>query len=103
MKILPATKLGKWSLMLLAGFFLLFIFTAVVIIGLFHQEGGDSFTDNLYISIPMFSAFGCAIAAIVTGVVSVWKYKERALLIYLPIILGLLITYFIIGELLTPH
>lgn len=103
MKILPVTKLGKWSLILLVGFFLLFIFTTVVIVGLFHQEGGNSFTDNLFISIPMFSAFGCAIAAFVAGVVSVWKYKERSLLVFVPIGLGLIITLFIIGELTTPH
>lgn len=97
------TRLGKWSLILLAGFFLLFIFTTVVIVGLFHQEGGDSFIDNLYISIPMFIAFNSVMAAFVTGIVSVWKYKERSLLVYVPIALGLLIALFVVGELTTPH
>lgn len=103
MKLLPTTKLGKWSLVLLAGFFLLFIFTAVVIVGLFHQEGGKTFTDNLLISIPMFSAFVLVIMAFIAGVVSIWKYKERSLLIYVPIVLGLVISAFLIGELTTPH
>lgn len=100
---MPESKIGKSSLMLLAGSFLLFIFTTVFIVGLFHQEGGNSFTDNLYISIPMFSAFGSAIAAFIAGIASVWKFKERSLLIYLPIGVGLLITLFIIGELTVPH
>jgi hypothetical protein len=103
MNILPKTKLGKWSLWLLAGFFLLLLFTTVIVVGLFNQEGGKTFIDNLYISIPMFSAFGSAIAAFVIGVVSVWKYKERALIIAIPIIIGLLVTLFILGEVTTPH
>jgi hypothetical protein len=103
MKILPITKLGKWSLVLLLGFFLLFIFTIVVIVGIFKQEGGESFTDNLLISIPMLSAFGLAITALLSGIVSVLKYKERALLVYLLIILGLIITLYIFGDLITPH
>lgn len=103
MKLLPSTKLGKLSLKFVVGYFLIFIFTAVVIIGLFKQEGGETFSDNLYLSIPMFSAFGLVIAAFVTGIVSIIKYKERSLLVYLPIALGLLIAFFIVGKLATPH
>ncbi|MCR8898153.1 hypothetical protein NWF34_14485 [Gordonia sp. GONU] len=103
MEILPRTKLGKWSSALLAAYFLIFIFTNLVIVGLFHQEGGETFTDNLYVSIPMLSVFVLAVAALVTGGLSVFRYKERALLVYASIALGLTITIFMIGELIAPH
>jgi len=101
--MLPKTKPGKWSLWLLVGFLLLLLFTSVVVIGLFNQEGGKTFADNLFISIPIFGAFGSAITSFVTGVISVWKYKERSLFVFITVVLGLLITLFIIGELTIPH
>lgn len=103
MRILPKTKSGAWSLYLLLGFVLLFLFTTTVIIGIFHQEGGDTPADNLYISIPMLSAFGLAIATFITGVFSIWKHRERSLLVYAAVAFGAFITLLLIGEITLPH
>ena len=103
MKSLPTTQLGKWSVGLIASTIGLFIFTSFIVVGLFKQVGGDSLTDNLYISIPMILAAGSAVAALITGLISVWKYKERSMLIAVPILVGLIITLFLLGEITTPH
>ena len=103
MKALPQTRLGKWSCRLILAFAILFLFTTVGIVGLFKQTGGNTIFDNLFISIPMLTAFGCAIAAFVTVVISVWKYKELSLAVIVPIATGLLIALFILGEVTTPH
>jgi|SRR3989344_4318157 len=103
MKALPQTRLGKWSCRLILAFAILFLFTTIVVVGLFHQEGGKTLLDNLFISIPMISGVLSAIAAFVTGVISVWKYKERSLAVIVPIATGLLIALFILGEVTTPH
>lgn len=103
MKIQPTTKLGNLSVRLILVFLLIFMLTNVVVIGLFKQEGGDTFFDNLYISIPMLAAFIVAFVAFVTGLTSVLRDKERALAIIVPIILGLSVTMFLIAELASPH
>jgi len=103
MKALPKTRLGKWSCGLILAFAILFLFTTIVIVGLFKQQGGNTIFDNLFISVPMISAITCAIAAFVTGVISVWKYKERSLVVFVPITIGLLIALFVLGEVTTPH
>lgn len=103
MKILPTTKLGKWSVGSLAGFFLIFALTSFVIVGIFGQKGGDTFTDNLLISIPMASAFGMAIASFIIGIISIFKYKERSILVYASVGLGLMIALFLIGDLTIQH
>lgn len=103
MKVLPTTQLGKWSVGFLATTIGLFIFTSFVVVGLFKQVGGDTLTDNLFISIPMILAAGLAIMGLITGLISVWRYKERSLLIAVPIVVGLIITLFLLGEIATPH
>lgn len=102
MKVLPKTQLGKWSIGLIVAAFCLLII-GVIVVRVFHQTGGKTIFSNLYISIPMLSAGASAVAAFVTGVISVWKYKERGLLVAVPIIIGFLVTMFMIGEFSTPH
>ena len=103
MKILPVTKLGKLASLCMAGFVVLFLFVSVVVVGIYGQQGGQTFADNLYISVPMLSALVLAVAALVLGVISVALRKERALLVFAIIGLGLLITTFVIGELVVPR
>lgn len=103
MKILPITKLGKLASLCMASFAVLFLFVSVVVVGILGQQGGQTFADNLYISVPMLSALVLAIAALVLGIISVTFRKERALMVFVIIGLGLLIATFVIGELVVPH
>jgi len=105
---MPKTKLGKWSVVLiLAMFVLIFI--------------GFSLTDSLYESVPagetiladifgrpalaisMLVGFGAGVSALVTGLISIIKQKERALLVFISTLVGAALTLFLIAEFLFPH
>ena len=106
--LVPKTKLGKWSLGLIVAMPLLFSL-------------GGSFTDSLYQSIPagrtipedilkrpalaltMLLGMASGVSAFVLGLTAITKKKERALLVYLSTLVGMLFTLFLIGEILFPH
>jgi len=71
---MPRTNLGRWSAWLLAAFFLLFIIFNILVAS--GQTGGDTFSDNLYLSIPAVIAAFCAISAFITGIISIIWEKE---------------------------
>ena len=102
MYFLPKTKFGKWSFGLLIAFFLL-LATGMIVVQGFGKEGGETFLDNLWISVPMLGAGASAIAAFFAGIVSIWRQKERAILVFATIIVGLLVLLFVVGEFTTPH
>jgi hypothetical protein len=100
--LLPTTTLGKWSTGLgisLIGFFILSF--AIIILG--HQTGGETFLDNLYIAVPMFLAGLSGIGALITGVICIFKYKERSVLVFLASAVGLFVLFIVLGEFLAPH
>ena len=99
---IPKTLLGKWSAGLIIAFFLL-LATGMFVVSVLGQTGGETFFDNLWISIPMLSAGVAAIAAFFTGIVSIWKSKERAVLVFIASLIGLLVLWFVIGEVVVPH
>ena len=102
MGVLPTTHLGKWSAKLIVAFFFL-LGATMVVVSVFHQEGGETFSDNLLISIPMFSAVATAIAASVAGIVSIWKHKEHSVLVFIATAIGFLVLFFVLGEITSPH
>jgi hypothetical protein len=102
------TTLGKWSIGLILAMPILFAM-------------GTSFTNSLYQSVPagntifadiisrpalaitMLAGFAAGISAFITGIVAVFKQKERAILVYLSSFIGVGVILFIIGEFLYPH
>ena len=99
---LPKTRLGKWSVSLI-GIFITFILIFYALIEWADQRGGDTFFSNLWLTIPILTAATAGISAFVTGVVSIIKKKERSILVYLSILIGLFVIVFISGEIFTPH
>ena len=100
-KFIPKTFLGKLSVILIMAFLFLFIiFQLLVFAG---QRGGETFFDNLLLTIPIFLAGIFAIAAFVTGLISIIKNKERAVLVYIITLIGLFILWFVVGEIVVPH
>jgi cytochrome bd-type quinol oxidase subunit 2 len=98
----PATSLGRWSVALVIAMFVLFVVAfGVVIFG--HQTGGETFTDNLYISIPMSGAVFAGIASFITGLIAILKQKERSVTALISTGIGLCLLIFILGEFLFPH
>ncbi len=99
--LLPKTRLGKLSIGLIIAFFLLLITSMLIVAS--GQEGGETIFDNLWISIPMISGVICAIASFITGIISIIRKKERAILVFISTAIGLLVLWFVIGEILVPH
>jgi len=106
--LMPKTKLGKWSLGLIAAMpALLFI--------------GASFTNSLYKLVPagstilediverpalaltMLVGIVAGISAFILGLMAIIRQKDRALLVYVATSIGMLVILFLIGEVLFPH
>lgn len=97
----PGTRMGWWS----TGFFLAF----VVLLILFYvlvasgQRGGETFFSNLWLSLTILPA---AIAAIVSGLlagVTIARNRERSLVSFVAVLIGLLVMIFAIGEIAFSH
>jgi hypothetical protein len=89
--ILPKTTLGKWSLgTILAGILLYVVFFMVVRMG---------FRSGVHVpASPTILIFISAIASMVLGIISVFKSKERSILIFITISIGFLALVFLVGD-----
>lgn len=97
----PKTYLGKWTVGLIIGFFILLaVFFMFIKLG---ERGGMTYWSNLKLAIPGTAAALCGILSFFTGIISVFKNKERSVLVFLSIILGFLILLWVSAELLFPH
>jgi membrane associated rhomboid family serine protease len=96
LRLLPATSLD-WLVvgLLTAAATLLLIGIALAASG---QEGGDKFSDNLWLAIPML---GAGLSAVIAGAVAAFAVsfrRERSALTFLALVIGLLVLIFMIGE-----
>ncbi|MFC1983161.1 hypothetical protein ACFLV5_05220 [Chloroflexota bacterium] len=98
---MPKTTLGKWSVALIAGFLVLIIsFQFLVAIG---QRGGETFFSALLLTVPIIIAGISGISAFFVGIIGVIRNRERSVIVYLAIIIGLLVLLFALGEIIFPH
>jgi hypothetical protein len=87
---MPKTRLGRWSVWLNA-FFLVVI---VVSIFLVNVLGLLSYDDHWWdATVPI--VFLASIVAFILGIIVIIKNKERSVLIYISVIMGLLAILFI--------
>ena len=100
-RLIPKTQYGNYSGGLLLAFVLFFLMAQIAIMS--GQRGGDTFFDNLWISMPMLLAFLSIFLSMVLGAISIIKDHERSPIIFTACIIGLLITIFVLGEFLYPH
>ena len=105
---MPKTNLGKWSIGLILTMFILFVFGTSLADSLYESvpAGGTILADIVSrpaLAISMLVGFGAGISALVTGLISIIKQKERALLVYLSTLVGAGLTLFLIAEFLFPH
>lgn len=94
MSILPKSLLGRWSVGLAAANILLNVLFLVLV-----ARGGLGPGPVAPIANATTGISG--IAALVTGLISMIKSKERSILVYLG--MGLLVLLFLLGEFLFPH
>jgi hypothetical protein len=83
--ILPKTPLGRWSVGLVIVIIVLFIFVPEVV--------------NRNLEVAASSGFAClAGAALVTGLISIMRNKERSILVFLTTAIGLFALIIAIGQ-----
>ena len=104
-KILPRTTLGKLSFVLIIISVILFIIN-ITLIKLLVDPSDSQKEQTIFnnpIGISMLVAAASGILSFFTGITSIiWK-RERSILVFLSTLIGLLILWFMIGEILVPH
>lgn len=98
--LLPKTQLGKWSVGLTI-FFLLLITTFVICvyvlkIPIFVSDWWNSTALVAFLNLTILIAFPLDIIAFFTGIRAVRKNKERSVLVFLSILIGLCVILFLI-------
>jgi flagellar biosynthesis protein FliQ len=96
-RLLPRTRLGFWAVGLLAAFAAFFIL--LISLAASGQEGGEEFSDNLWLALPGLAAGLSAVLGGVTAAVAVVRRGERSVLVFLPLIVGIFVAIFLLGEL----
>ena len=90
MRLKPQTKSGKWSLWLNA-FFLITISISIILV---KALGLLSYDDHWWdVTVPII--FFASIVAFILGIIAIIKNKERSVLVYSSVIVGLLVILFI--------
>lgn len=97
---MPKTHLGKWSFGLIVAFFVLLVVAQFVVAA--TGGGGETFADNLPVSLTMLAVWGTGIAAFVTGLLAIIRQRERSWLAYIAAFIGFLMLVFVLGELFGP-
>ena len=80
--ILPKTSLGRWSIGLGVAWILFFVLSEVVL------GSGPNYSMALAIALTIVDT-GIAVAAFMTGLISIIKSKERSALVFLTTAIGL--------------
>lgn len=84
----PTTKLGRISFS-----------TTLIFIGLLILK----FMPEMRIPLPTMILFGFEILSFLFGLIAIIKEKERSIWIWLPILIGTLVTIWSVAEILFPH
>ncbi len=100
--MVPQTKLGRYSVIAILTFVVLFILGRSIVIVKGPFESPNFFNDPIPAAITVIAGvFG--VSAFFTGLVAVIKDKERAIPVFLSGVIGLFILAFWLGEVLSPH
>jgi hypothetical protein len=105
---MPKTRLGKWSLGLIAAMPVL-LFTGMSFTDLLYESvpAGNSILEDIAarpaLALTMLAGFASGISAFITGLTAIIRQKERAPLVFVATIVGALLILFLIGEVSSPH
>jgi hypothetical protein len=106
--IMPKTRLGKWSVGLIAAMLLLLIIGTSLASSLYRSApAGDTLLADTAarpaLALTMLAGMAAGISAFITGLLAIIRQKERALLVYVSSAIGALLVAFLAGEFLFPH
>lgn len=105
---MPKTNEGKWSVGLVLAMFVLFVIGSSLPNTLYESvPAGDTILKDIsarpVLAISMLIGFGAGISAPITGLMSIIKRGERAILVYGSTLVGAALTIYVIAELMFPH
>lgn len=97
----PMSAVGRWA----AGFVGLFVaaFLFLLVMAGMGQEGGDRLSDNWWLAVPGVTAGVSGLAALAAGVVAMVRERDRSLPVLIAVVVGMLVTVFLLGEVISPH
>lgn len=102
---MPKTTLGKWTVGLFGAFTVAVLIPMVA--DLTRQPGGSTIFDNLYLfgnlHLPGFLATVTGIATFITGLISIAKFKERSILVFIATIIGFFVLFLVGSDIVYPH
>ena len=98
----PETRLGWWAVGLAVAFVVMFIINATVFVPAAQGVSNAWWQQAL---LPFYGIFMvlCGLAAGVVGLVAVIRKHERSWLVWLTILPGACVLFFVLGEFLSPH
>jgi len=101
----PKTTLGKWSVALIVAFIVFMVahqvaFQLLVASG---WRGGETFFSTLVAIAPVILIGIYGVSAFVTGLIGIIRSRERSVIVYLAVTIGLLVLLFFLGEVISPH
>jgi len=102
------TKLGKFSVSFVALMFLLFFLGSFLAKSFYKStSAGKTILEDIFkrplLSITMLFGFACGIGGFITGIFAIFRKKERSVLVYMATLIGMLLVFFLFGEILFPH
>jgi hypothetical protein len=106
--VLPKTPSGWWSLGLVVTMPVLF-FIGALFTNLLYKSvpaGGTILKDIAVrpaLALTMLIGMGSGVSAFIIGLISIIRQKERALLVYVAVLIGALLIIFLLGEVLSSH
>ena len=95
----PSTRLGWWSVGLAVTFVILFIINSTV----FMPSSVDAPLRQVVLPFYGMAMLSCGLAAGIVGLIAVIRRHERSWLVWLTILPGLMVLFFVLGEFLVPH
>jgi hypothetical protein len=99
--LLPATRSGRWSLGLtIISLLMLGVFYLLVAAG---QRGGETLADNWLLTGPILAVGVAGVGGLATALYAIVRRREIALLLGIPILWGLVVVGFTLGEFVNPH
>jgi len=95
----PSTRLGWWSVGLAAAFVVMWIINSTVFMP------STVIIPWRQAVLPFYGIFMmlCGLAAGIVGLIAVTRQHERAWLVWLALLPGLFVLFFLLGEFLVPH
>ncbi|MHA1167428.1 MAG: hypothetical protein ACTSRU_06375 [Candidatus Hodarchaeales archaeon] len=93
--------MGKWSVGLLIAFAVFLAALELLIAS--SQRGGETFFSNTMLTIPILLAGISGVLALLTGLIGIIKNRERSILVFMAMLVGLFVLLFWIGEVVFPH